>query len=189
MHPGYFSLFQKTHHLKVCVKKETSVRTGPPHQLLPSSIWSRDQQCPWGACWECQILGLTSDRTRPNLHGKKIAGGPCAGEGLRSRGAALQALRFRVSLFLEGLFKEGYAASCSVGGKSRDQPKLDSWCYTLATILEGKASQFLPDFLYRLLLLIKVQKSRCNLTCKEPEKWKSDSSHTANSKASLSVHS
>ena len=33
VHPSYFSLFQKAHHLKMYVKNETSVRTGPPQQL------------------------------------------------------------------------------------------------------------------------------------------------------------
>lgn len=71
--------------------KNRPTSTTPP----PPQVWSLDQQCPWGACWECQILGLTSDGTCQNLGGKKIPGGPCAGEGLRSRGAALQALHLQ----------------------------------------------------------------------------------------------
>lgn len=120
VHPGYFSLFQKTHHLKMCVKKETSVRTGPPQQLFPLLNMVTGPAVSLGS-----LLGMTN----PGSHFRSNVSeswwqedrrwSMCRWRFEKQRGRSASS-SLTVSLFLEGLFKEGHAASCSVGGKSRD---------------------------------------------------------------------
>ena len=105
VHPGYFSLFQKTHHLKMCVKKETSVRTGPPQQLFPLLNMVTGPAVSLGS-----LLGMPN----PGSHFRSNVSESwwqedhrwCAGEGLRSRGAALQALRLQCLFSWRGSLKK-----------------------------------------------------------------------------------
>lgn len=110
--PGYYSLLQRPHHLKMlCVKNEALGRMGPTSPTPPSfskcSSWTRTSSKKY---W---IPGSTSDLLHQYMHFKKTLGDSCAqdAQGYLSAGGLLAA-----SLLLERSFKQWPSVSFSMSG-------------------------------------------------------------------------